>query len=76
MQALQISLLGPIDLALGDQRISAFPTRKSKALFASLVLSRGRVVPREVIIGEFWGDLPEARAQGAEYGVLARRPDV
>jgi len=62
---LRISLMGPIDLYFGHRQLTKFPTRKSKALFAYLVLSRCRVLPREVLAAEFWGDLPEARARKA-----------
>ena len=65
MEMLNIRLMGSMSLRLGDRELGEFATRKSKALFAFLVLHRGRVLSREAIAAEFWGDLPEVRGRKA-----------
>jgi len=65
MQRLRVRLFGPVELYLGNKRLPEFPTRKSKFLFAYLVLNPGRVLSRDVVATEFWGDLPDVRARKA-----------
>jgi DNA-binding SARP family transcriptional activator len=40
-----------------------FPTRRAKLLFAYLVLHRERPRLRDVVLGTFWGDEPDAAAR-------------
>jgi DNA-binding SARP family transcriptional activator len=63
MSALQIHLLGGLQLLRGGHRLAPFPTQKSRALFAFLALNRGRLFARDVLAGIFWGDRPEAVAR-------------
>lgn len=65
MQTLRIYLLGNVELLLGNKRLGGFATKKSKALFAYLVLGKGKLYSRELLADVFWGDLPEARARRA-----------
>lgn len=65
MKTLKIYLLGNVELSLGDKRLDGFATKKSKALFAYLVLGGGKLLSRELLADVFWGDLPEARARRA-----------
>lgn len=65
MQTLRIYLLGNVELFLGSKRLNGFATKKSKALFAFLVLGKGRKFTREQLADAFWGDLPESRARRA-----------
>ncbi len=65
MQTLRIYLLGNVELFLGSERIGGFATKKSKALFAYLVLGKGKLFSREQLADVFWGDLPESRARRA-----------
>ncbi len=65
MQTLRIYLLGNLELHLGSNRLSGFATKKSKALFAYLVLGKGKLFSREMLADTFWGDLPETRARRA-----------
>ncbi len=65
MQTLRIYLLGNVELHLGSKRLGGFATKKSKALFAYLVLGKGKLFSRELLADVFWGDLPEARARRA-----------
>ncbi len=39
------------------------PTAKSQSLLAYLIVNRARAVPRERLIGMFWGERPERRAR-------------
>ena len=65
MQTLRIYLLGNVELHLGSKRLGGFATKKSKALFAYLVLGKGKLFSREQLADVFWGDLPESRARRA-----------
>lgn len=65
METLEIKLLGNLELHLGGHRLNGFATKKSKALFAYLVLGKGRLHARERLAEAFWGDLPESRARRA-----------
>ena len=65
MQTLRIYLLGNVDLYADDTRLGGFATKKSKALFAYLVLGKGKLYPRELLADAFWRGLPEARARRA-----------
>lgn len=65
MQTLRIHLLGNVELFLGDARLNGFATKKSKALFAYLVLGKGKLNSRELLADTFWRGLPEARARRA-----------
>ena len=60
-----IRLLGSVELLAAPDRVASFATRKSRLLFAFLVLSRGRVMTREAIAAQFWRDLPEAQGRRA-----------
>jgi DNA-binding SARP family transcriptional activator len=63
MPQLRIQLLGGLRLYRGPDALPSFPTRKAGGLFAFLVLNRTRRYPRDVLLGRFWGDSPEAVAR-------------
>ncbi|MBN1661280.1 MAG: AAA family ATPase, partial [Anaerolineae bacterium] len=63
MPALQLFLLGPLDLRYGDQQLSKPPTLKSRSLLAYLALHRNQPQARERLVDLFWGDRPERRAR-------------
>lgn len=65
MDLLRIRLLGAVELSRGGVRLPAFPTQKSRCLFALLLLRRGRTCPRHVAMGSLWGDRSEAEARKA-----------
>ena len=65
MQTLRIYLMGNLELHLGGKRLGGFATKKSKTLFAYLVLGKGKLFSREMLADTFWGDLPEVRARRA-----------
>ncbi len=63
MDTLRLRFLGPIQVSRGGTPLAPFPTEKSRLLFAYLVLNRGRLHPRDVLMGTFWGERPEAVAR-------------
>jgi DNA-binding SARP family transcriptional activator len=63
MDPLAIRVLGNLVLDRGDAQLPPFPTRRSEALFAYLVIHRDRLLHRDVLCGAFWGDLPDAHAR-------------
>src|SRR3989304_6748538 len=63
MKVLCIRLFGPLEVSRGVSRFPPFPTRKSRSLFSFLLLNRARPHPRDVLIGRFWGECPEASAR-------------
>ncbi|MBI4538383.1 MAG: hypothetical protein HY704_02570 [Gemmatimonadetes bacterium] len=63
MDALRIRLFGSLEILRGSFRLPAFSTRKSRSLFSFLVLNRERPYPRDVLLGRFWGECPEAVAR-------------
>jgi ABC-type oligopeptide transport system substrate-binding subunit/DNA-binding SARP family transcriptional activator len=63
MPALQLFLLGALDLRYDDQQLSKPPTLKSRSLLAYLVLHRNQPQARERLVDLFWGDRPERRAR-------------
>ncbi|MFN2231988.1 MAG: ABC transporter substrate-binding protein [Anaerolineae bacterium] len=63
MPTLRLSLLGPLEIHDGDQRLPKPPTLKSQSLLAYLALHRDRPQPRERLAGLFWGDRPEHKAR-------------
>lgn len=61
MSRLRIHFFGAMDLS--REGPLAFPTQKARDLFAFLILHRDRIYPREVLLGIFWGDVPEGVAR-------------
>src|SRR4051812_25032414 len=56
-------MLGPFEVRGGPQPLAL--ARKQKALLALLLLSANRVVARERLIDELWGEEPPKRAAKA-----------
>lgn len=65
MRELKVHLFGGVEVYRGGRLLPAFPTQKSLSLFAYLVLNRGRLVHRDTICGQFWGDQSDADARKA-----------
>lgn len=63
MDLLKIRLFGNVELCHGTERRPDFPTQKSRALFALLVLRRDRLFSRDRLANDFWADLAEERAK-------------
>ena len=62
--ALEVSLLGPMEVRRFDGEVVELP-RKVRALFAYLLMRRGTTVPRQTLLGLFWGDRSEAQARSS-----------
>lgn len=63
MSGVNISLLGGFQMEVGQQTISRLESRKVESLLAFLVFYQDRPHPREVLVGMFWPDMPEAKAK-------------
>lgn len=62
-ESLHIRLLGGFEVSLpSDVRVD-IPTKKAQGLLAYLALHAGESQPREKLVGLFWGDSEERRAQ-------------
>lgn len=63
MTPLSIRLFGGVSVRRGRLPPLHFPTRKSKAVFAFLVVHRNRPVSRDVLAGTLWGERPASAAR-------------
>ncbi|MEM7305798.1 MAG: BTAD domain-containing putative transcriptional regulator [Planctomycetota bacterium] len=72
METLRIHLFGSLEIHRGDDPLPAFPTQKSKLLFAYLVLHRERRIHRELLCAELWADQPEPVARKGLRNALWR----
>ena len=63
MPALQLLLLGALELRCGTETLPKPPTQKSQALLAYLALHREMPQSRERLAGLFWADRPDRRAR-------------
>jgi DNA-binding SARP family transcriptional activator/tetratricopeptide (TPR) repeat protein len=57
----QIRLLGPVELRIGDHWIDAGPPLR-RAVLAALAVDVGRLVPVDTLVYRAWGDQPPERA--------------
>ncbi len=55
-KSLIVSFFGGMELRLGSRPLPAFPTKKSSALFAKLILSAGHFFSRDTLSELFWQD--------------------
>src|SRR6516164_8642176 len=62
MAGLTCRVLGPLELAFGGTPIK-LDGRKTRALFAILLIERGRVVSTGHLIDELWSDAPPDSAR-------------
>lgn len=63
METLRIHLFGTLEIYADGRLVPPFPTQKARLLFCYLALNRRRVLPRDLLVGTFWGDHPEAVAR-------------
>jgi len=63
MSALKFYLLGNVALQGALSRPIHFPTKKSKSLFAYLVVYKERTFTRAALAGKFWPEIEDVRAQ-------------
>ncbi len=76
MVPLRIAMLGSLRLAGADGVALELPTRAAQSLLVYLLLNRGRLLPRELLAGLFWGESPESRARAALSTTLWRLRQV
>lgn len=62
MEELRLTLLGGLQLTLGDHDITDRVSTKAQALLCYLAMT-GRTHPRQVLAGLLWGEKPEADAR-------------
>jgi DNA-binding SARP family transcriptional activator len=62
MPQLSISLLGPFQVSLDNQPVTAFRSDKERALLAYLAIEADRPHRREALAALLWGELPEEAA--------------
>src|SRR4051794_33350074 len=67
----EFGLLGPLEVRTGDGPL-ALGAPKQRALLALLLLNANRVVARERLIGELWGDSPPETAAKAVQVYVSR----
>jgi len=72
MRQLRIHLFGSLEVRSGGDLLPAFATQRSTSLFTYLVTSRDRFIHRDVLCGQFWGDLPDRAARKALRTALWR----
>ncbi len=61
MRKLEITLLGSLQIFLGNQAVNGFNTRKDRALLVYLAVT-GTYHSREHLAGLLWSELPESKA--------------
>ncbi len=76
MSQLRIRLLGALELREDDTLLPSFPTQRSASLFAYLLIHRGRLCPRHVVMGALWGDRPEDEARKSLRTALWRMRSI
>lgn len=57
---LHVRLFGRLTLTWGQEALAPLRSSVARSLLAYLIVHRGRPIPREVLIGSFWPDRPEA----------------
>jgi DNA-binding SARP family transcriptional activator len=69
---MRIALLGPLEIVDDDNVQFRLPGEKLRAIVAVLALSSGRVVSRDELIDELWGEHPPKDAVNSLQGHIAR----
>ena len=68
---LSISILGPVEVRVGD-RVIPLPRNKHRALASLLAVRAGEVVPADVLIEELWGGRPPRTAREALHNNISQ----
>jgi DNA-binding SARP family transcriptional activator len=70
----RVRLFGSLDVTIGDRRITErdWAKRKSRLMFAMLVIARGHDVPRDQILEYLWPEMDEDRARSNFYVVWSK----
>ena len=72
MGGIEIRLFGGVQLSWAGRPLPAFPTQKSKSLFALLVLEHDRPHAREMLADMFWPERPSSQSRKALRNELWR----
>ncbi len=70
-KVLKLSILGQVELAIGDEPVTMLVSGKAQALLFYLMVN-GRSASRQALAGLLWGDLPEVDARRNLRGVLMK----
>ena len=62
MACLSVSVLGPLEVTLGKEPVTAFESDKARALLAYLAVEADRAHPRETLAEFLWPDRPSGAA--------------
>lgn len=65
MQDLRVHFFGGVEIYRDGILLPVFPTQKSLSLFAYLVVNRGRLIHRDTLCGQFWGEQTDVEARKA-----------
>ncbi|MFE6921005.1 BTAD domain-containing putative transcriptional regulator [Nocardia sp. NPDC057663] len=65
------SILGPIELHVGETVVDLGPA-KQRAILSALLIDRDRPVPIDVLVNRVWGDTPPAEVRNLVYTYVAR----
>ena len=76
MGRLSVSLLGPLDIKLDEEPVSAFQSDKVRALLAYLAVEADRAHRRETLAGLLWPDYPQRSARTNLRNALANLRQV
>ena len=63
MEPLRVHLFGGFLMERDGKALPPIASRAGRSLFAYLVMHRDRPLPRDLLAGSFWPDLPEGRAR-------------
>jgi DNA-binding SARP family transcriptional activator/tetratricopeptide (TPR) repeat protein len=67
----ELRLLGPLELLVGEMRVDLGPA-KQRVLLAALVAEAGRVVSAEMLIDQVWDESPPDNARNVLHTYVAR----
>lgn len=68
---LQLRVLGPVELRVGDRVLNLGPPRQ-RTVFAALALDAGRPVPMETLVDRVWHEDPPAQPRSTLYAHVTR----
>ncbi|MEU6250587.1 BTAD domain-containing putative transcriptional regulator, partial [Glycomyces sp. NPDC047010] len=69
---MQIRMLGPFEVRLGDGRAADVQGARLRALAAALALQPGTVVRKDALVDWIWGEHPPAEAANALHRLVSR----
>ncbi len=69
--SIEFRLLGPLEVVSGGRRLEIGSARQ-RAILAALALRPNRVVPRDTLVEEIWGEAPPASATATLHSHVSR----